>query len=320
MAQHKFAVPTKKSLKKSFPTITPEQAQKCYIQKKLTDKENKLFICATKSCFAPLTCQNMTSIDKTAFFIEGKRTKNLHIDNCQYSDKNLQKNKITQNKEQESVYESSGKIILDTKNGKFPKGLTLSDENLLTSSSLSEENDQKNEKESNSMKNSYTSEKEKLPVKPRNKHLSSIGNAVDLYENNPNAIIHEGFLGQNIPINRYFLPIKLNHLPDRYYDRIPIYYGTGFAFFSKSGYYKISFSEAVFFQDKYYQPHFFVAQNFINTYFPFIYDHHSKKSKYFNIYIQSRFWIGQTKTNENVLRFQNRGKELIPFVYFTRRN
>ena len=136
MAQHKFAVPTKKSLKKSFPTITPEQAQKCYIQKKLTDKENKLFICATKNCFAPLTCQNMTSIDKTAFFIEGKRTKNLHIDNCQYSDKNLQKNKITQNKEQESVYESSGKIILDTKNGKYEeKQVLLTMEQILARSS-----------------------------------------------------------------------------------------------------------------------------------------------------------------------------------------
>lgn len=53
------------------------------------------------------------------------------------------------------------------------------------------------------------------------------------YEENKDFIIHKGPLGENIPISRYFQPIGKNHLPEKYNDRVPIFYGIGFVHFSK---------------------------------------------------------------------------------------
>ncbi|KDN88658.1 hypothetical protein EE55_13445 [Enterococcus faecalis] len=77
------------------------------------------------------------------------------------------------------------------------------------------------------------------------------------YEENKDFIIHKGPLGENIPISRYFQPIGKNHLPEKYNDRVPIFYGIGFVHFSKKGYYTFTFLTKIVINGSYYRPHFF---------------------------------------------------------------
>lgn len=320
MVKHEKGVPTHSTLKDEYDSMTPEEAQLAYEKGLITEKENKLFECSLKSdCHAPLTCQGMTKIGNTAFFVEGKRTKNLHIDECPFSEKSLKKKNSHPEKEQETTYEASGLIILDTKGGHFAKGLTLPS----TTNDISESNEQNvdstTETEQGPPKTVPTKNPENLPIKQRNKHMKDIGSFVSIYEENPDYIINKGFLGQNVPIKRYFRPIKENHIPRKVYDDVPVYYGIGFARATKLGDYEFSFSEGISINNKWYQAHFFVSPEFIDYHFPFIRDYCIRDRKTLNIYIESRFWFGKTNKGKDVLRFKERDENLTPLIYFTKR-
>ncbi|HAA9661122.1 TPA_asm: hypothetical protein GIH59_12655 [Listeria monocytogenes] len=78
-----------KAFPKSFQTevpLTPEEAKLLFPHK---IRSNRDFICATTNCSAPITCMCIDSL-KTASFIEGRRSENLHADHCPFSLRTIQ--------------------------------------------------------------------------------------------------------------------------------------------------------------------------------------------------------------------------------------
>lgn len=319
MVRHKKAVPLHKNLKNKYKDMTPEQVQLSYQHGLISEEDNRLFECLFNECHAPITCQGMTKKSSSAFFIEGKRSDNLHINDCPFSEESLKKDSNNTEKEQEVTYEPSGLTIMDMKGGQFSRGLKLPSNENETTTITEHDGNPSEESEKGPIKTVSPKQSENLPTKPRNKHFKDIESFVSHYEENPDYIIDEGFLGQNLPIHRYFHSIKENHVPKRERDRIPIYYGNGYVRFSEKGYYSFFFSDGVSIDSNWYQPHFFVSKEFIDYFFPFVKNYCEKNGGTINIYIQSRFWLGKTKNDKSVLRFQNRGEKLTPFIYFTER-
>ncbi|MES9526167.1 hypothetical protein ABWJ86_00435 [Enterococcus faecalis] len=319
MAKHEKAIPTSANLKRLYPVITAEELQLCFEKGQIGKEENKKLECMTPYCHAPITCKNMTNKNKTAFFIEGKRTENLHHQSCPFSEEAIVQ-PMKKEQSASSTYEPSGLTVWDSKHGYLPKGFGLSSnvkKKVVAATATTEElTDEYSTDTSTSIPKK---EKNSLPVKPRDKHVSSLGQAVVRYEENKDFIIHKGPLGENIPISRYFQPIGKNHLPEKYNDRVPIFYGIGFVHFSKKGYYTFTFLTKIVINGSYYRPHFFVSQSFIDQYFPFIQELAKNRPNSLNIYIQERFWFGSSNYGKPILRFQKRGKELFPFIYFTER-
>ncbi|KDN88657.1 hypothetical protein EE55_13440 [Enterococcus faecalis] len=125
MAKHEKAIPTSANLKRLYPVITAEELQLCFEKGQIGKEENKKLECMTPYCHAPITCKNMTNKNKTAFFIEGKRTENLHHQSCPFSEEAIvQPTKKEQSAS--STYEPSGLTVWDSKHGYLPKGFGLS--------------------------------------------------------------------------------------------------------------------------------------------------------------------------------------------------
>lgn len=313
-----LAQPTIEEVWKEYSLVSPSKAQELYKEGKIDKKD---FICASEGCSAPITCRQIDKPNVKASFIEGRRTKNLHT--CEaFSNREVKKTAEKNSAELGFSVDFSGIYIGNSPRNVFTQGLgstfleeaspvsetTLEipdDDNSLTSKSKIK----RNKKNPSSNKKTYR------------KRISSMEDAVSLFEQNPNELIEEWFLGSNRPINRYFRFITSNHFQTKIKDDVPIYYGKGFIANTATSEYRFNFSCKKIIEGIQYRPHFYVSKEFIDQSFPFLTNRvHNNPRKRFNIYIRSRFLFYPESNSRMKLMFQHSNNELLNLIYFTDTN
>lgn len=321
MKKHLQAIPKDLLIRKIFPIVTATEAQLIY---QTTFIEKKDFICATKNCSAPLTCKLIDKPEATAFFIEQVRKENLHIPSCDFSNRNDPTPKKQLKKEPNFSIEMTGNYIGVTPRNSFNTGLgtsylsdSIGTSNSSTTTSISGTSESKSK--TNRSRNSSTN----VVKRKYNKQIKNIYDAVTMFENNPDEIVLEWFLGHNLPIKKYFRTIKSNREQNKYNDDVPIYFGRGFIVNNPNiTMYRFNFGDTILFKDeeKKLRPHFYVDKPFIDECFPFLKDRAlNEPNKPFRIYIRARFYLSKSEMYpyHNLLNFNKFDDELLNNIYFS---
>ncbi len=317
MKKHFRAKPKDKNLRIKYPSLSPSEAQALYPD---TISNKKDFCCSSNGCEAPITCKCLDNSDSTASFIEGRRTENYHIAGCEFSDRTTKNSKGKEYIDQKFSVDFSGDYVGNTPRDIFTNGLGvafLSEQSPETEQITDIEKDTDFNPEKLGKK-----EKNKQPpnTKRYRKRISDIGTAVSIFETNQNTIIEDWFLGQHIPIRKYFRQIQFNHFQKKIKDSVPIYYGNAFIVNRYGPNYRINFGNKVIIEDIAYRPHFLVNKKFIDSNFPFLTDRlKNNPKKPFKAYIRSRFNFVSDPSgfHKKLLQFKHQGDSLLNLIYFS---
>ncbi|MFP7306003.1 hypothetical protein SFC81_00330 [Enterococcus faecalis] len=317
MKKHLIAKPKDKKLRTKYPLLSPSKAQELYPD---TISDIKDFCCSTNGCEAPITCRCMDKPDTTASFIEGKRKINCHIPECEFSSRITKNNREGEPVEPKFSVKFTGDYVGNAPRDIFTHGLGL--EFLSEEHPEAEQSSKTEEEDLQKSKKSRVNPKNKKPFEKKQyrKRISDIGTAVFIFESNKNTIIEDWFLGQFVPIRKYFHQIQNNTFQKRIKDSVPIYYGNAFIVDRYGSNYRINFGIKKEIEGVKYRPHFLVNKEFIDTNFPFLTDRlTSNPKKPFRAYIRSRFqfYPDPSGYNDKILQFKHKDNDLLNLIYFS---
>lgn len=255
--------------------ISAFKAKALYNQKNQVITSHLNFECPTENCNAPITCKSIKRKVNTGgrkqgtpTFVNQSRSVNLHKEGCPHNPELIERN-IKDNEEiiSKFIYENSGNVIAD---------FDFMDEKTKNESTKSSKTI-KNSSDENSSSNSNgrtTTSNENSKVKTRSTRMRKLKEFVEIYESDPNYVLHLDHSHKSIPIRYLFKRLYQNDFFDSgvYNSKKHFYFSEGKLLkTSKDNILSFHFKDWVKVDGQTYNPSISISEEAMKNAYPDIY-------------------------------------------------